>query len=290
MLLIVMGLVGCGQRSPKPVRPVTAPPAPPVIGYELRSVGQSQVHLVVIPPDGRITIKPALAVGVDTVAGLAEQNQAIAAINGGYFDPVNQKSASFVTLKGRVVANPQTNERLTNNPQLAPYLSRILNRAAFRRYRCNQEIRYDIVAGRQATPSGCSLVDELGAGPMLLPQMQLEQEAFVESSGGVVTRDPLGSQQPNARSAVGLRADGVLIWVMVAQRPDEPYRSGMPLPMLANYMKSLGVVKAMNLDGGTSSTLYVRGKTYHGKVNAIGERIWRPIKSILLVQVNETLP
>jgi hypothetical protein len=289
MLLLMVGMGGCGQRSPKPPRAAATPVAsPPMIGYEVRSVGQSQVHIVVIPLGRAFTIKPALADGVDTVERLAKQNQAIAAINGGYFDPVNQKSASFVTLKGRVIANPQNNERLINNQQLAPYLSRILDRAAFRRYQCNKETRYDIAAGSQSAPVGCDLIDELGAGPLLLPQIQLEQEAFVELSGGVVVRDPLGSEQPNARSAVGVKADGSVIWVLVAQRSEEPYRSGMSLPMLASFMKSLGAVKAMNLDGGTSSALYFQGKVHYGKVNAAGDRVWRPIKSILLVQAGKT--
>jgi exopolysaccharide biosynthesis protein len=57
---------------------------------------------------------------------------------------------------------------------------------------------------------------------------------------------------------VGITRDGSIVLVMVAQKPKNPTQSGMslPLPALADFMKSLGAQKAMNLDGGSSSSLY----------------------------------
>ncbi|MGA7935452.1 MAG: phosphodiester glycosidase family protein, partial [Kovacikia sp.] len=98
-----------------------------------------------------------------------------------------------------------------------------------------------------------------------------------------VIRDSLGSRQANARSAVGMTSDGNLVWVMVAQRTEAPTSSGMSLEELANFMKTLGVEQAINLDGGSSSSLYYQGKTVYGKVNEAGDRIQRSIKSVLLV-------
>lgn len=56
--------------------------------------------------------------------------------------------------------------------------------------------------------------------------------------------------------------DGSVIWVMVAQKSEPATSSGMSLPALANFMKTMGVEPAMNLDGGSSSSLYYQGKTF----------------------------
>jgi exopolysaccharide biosynthesis protein len=41
----------------------------------------------------------------------------------------------------------------------------------------------------------------------------------------------------------------------------------------------------MNLDGGSSSSFYYKGKTFYGKVNENGNPIKRPVKSALLIQL-----
>jgi exopolysaccharide biosynthesis protein len=49
-------------------------------------------------------------------------------------------------------------------------------------------------------------------------------------------------------------------------------------------MKTLGVNKAMNLDGGSSSSFYYDGKAFYGKVDGQGERVERSVKSVLLLK------
>lgn len=61
-----------------------------------------------------------------------------------------------------------------------------------------------------------------------------------------------------ARTAVGVRADGHTVVIVVADGT-EPHSVGMSLPELAEYLKSQGCVNALNLDGGGSSTMVVRG-------------------------------
>jgi len=58
----------------------------------------------------------------------------------------------------------------------------------------------------------------------------------------------------------------------------------MSLQSLAGFMKTKGVEKAMNLDGGSSSSLYYQGKTFYGKVDDKGNQLRRLVKSVLLVQ------
>ena len=137
-------------------------------------------------------------------------------------------------------------------------------------------------------PDGCTLHSSLGAGPQLLPDTS-QVEGFTDYADGRLIRDAIGSQQRNARSAIGIRRDGTLLWVMVAQT--EP-TSGMTLAELAKFMKTtLGTEKALNLDGGSSSSLYAAALmannngvyTYYGRLNQQMQQIQRPIKSVLLI-------
>ena len=216
---------------------------------------------------------------VNTVEEFAHKHRSIAIINGGFFDPSNQKTTSVVVIQGKLVADPKQNERLVNNPDLKPYLGKILNRTEFRRYLCGQTFRYDITRHSEPTPTGCQLIDALGGGPTILPELTLEQEGFLDK---VNRRDALGSNQPNARTAVGITHHGSIVLVMVAQKSNAG--GGMSLPELANFMKTLGVEKAMNLDGGSSSSLYYKGKSFYGKVDEDGHPVKRSVKSVLLVQ------
>lgn len=291
--LLSLTLVGLGLLLSFVPR-LLAPSVPPLsavqpspkktIQYRSRMLGQSVVHTLRIPAQSRFSVVPALSQEVDTLESFAQKHQAIAVLNGGFFDPDNQKSTSYIVLQGKRVADPRLNERLMRNPDLVPYLGKILNRAEFRRYVCAQAVRYDIVLHSEPPPRGCQLVDALGGGPHLLPQLTSVQEGFVALANGEVSRDPLGSNQPNARSAVGIMQDGSILWVMVAQKPEAPSTSGLSFSALATFMKTLGVQKAMNLDGGSSTSLYYKGKTVYGKVNEQGNSVKRPVKSVLLVQ------
>jgi len=205
-------------------------------------------------------------------------------LNAGFFDPSNQKSTSFIVQQGRLVADPRLNERMMENPQLEPYLPKILNRTEFRQYLCGSTVRYDFALRQDPLLTGCRLVSAVGGGPRLLPELTSIQEGFLDSSNGKVVRDPLGSTRPNARTAIGLTEDGTIVWVMVRQKPEAPGNSGMSLTELAAFLKTLGVRTAMNLDGGSSSSLYYKGETFYGKVNAKGEPVKRSVKSVLLLK------
>jgi exopolysaccharide biosynthesis protein len=58
----------------------------------------------------------------------------------------------------------------------------------------------------------------------------------------------------------------------------------MSLLGLADYLDRLGVMQALNLDGGSSSSFYYQGQTVYGKVDLQGNRVQRAVKSALLVQ------
>lgn len=85
--------------------------------------------------------------------------------------------------------------------------------------------------------------------------------------------DPMGGAnylQP--RSAVGVSRDGRKVWFLVTDGRQETSR-GLTLYQLARTLKEFGAWRAMNLDGGGSSTMYVR--RMGGVVNAPSSNRWQ---------------
>ena len=286
-LTTALGLFGCAplphaEADSNPETVPEAPPKPPI--YETVSLPAATVHVVTIPDPVRYPVRVAVVEELARVEAIAAQVcgaiGCVAAINAGFFDPNNGLTTSYVVQDGVLVADPSQNERLVGNPDLTSYMDRILNRSEFRRYDCDGTSSYDITFHSDPVPAGCALVDAVGAGPQLLPQDTSVEEGFVDPA---VNRDALGSQSANARSAVGLTADGSVVMVMAAQVPGVS-PSGLTMAEMAGLMGDRGVVKALNLDGGSSSTLLYQGTTYFGRLNASGELVQRPVKSILWVE------
>ena len=262
------------QPAPQP-----ANPQPPVLQYRVESLPNAIVHTLTIPRQFPIGV--ALSPRLDRLEVMARSQNAVAALNGGFFDPVNQQSTSFVASQGEWVADPRQNLRLMENPDLARYLQQILDRSEFRQYQCGQQLQAAIVPHHAPLPNSCQLRVAVGGGPQLLPILAAAAEGFWDEAAG---RDAIGLHQPNARTAIGLTQAGDVLWVMVAQRPEAPSASGMSLLGLADYLDRLGVMQALNLDGGSSSSFYYQGQTVYGKVDLQGNRVQRAVKSALLVQ------
>lgn len=259
-------------------------PAKTAIVHEIYDLPGSQVHVVTVPP-GELKVRVAIAESLSSLSDLAQAEGAIAAINAGFFDPQNGQTTSYVTVAGTIVADPQQNDRLIQNPDLQPYLPAILNRSEFRIYDCAGQVQYDIVQHAVPPSPGCTLDAAVGAGPQLLPTLTEYEEGFLaDNAAGEVIRDALGSRVPNARSAIGIKADGTVILAIATQLPNTDAPTGLSLPALAEFLESLEVQQALNLDGGSSSSLYINGASYFGQANEAGQPIERPIKSILLVR------
>ncbi len=254
--------------------------------YQAYELENATVHVVALPAGMRLSV--AVADGLTTVEDFAQQENALAVINGGFFDPQNGKTTSHLVSQGHTVGNPSDNERLIDNPNLQSYLDKILNRSEFRTYQCRtssqtSEMRYEIAAHDDPSSplaNSCTLVDLIGAGPQLLPQDTSYEEGFTDYKDGERVRDAIGSAGSNARSAIALTADNTILLIMVAQRPEAP---GLTLPEVAEFATSLGAVSLLNLDGGSSATLYYNGQTYLGQLDADGNAVERPVKSVIVV-------
>jgi Phosphodiester glycosidase len=91
----------------------------------------------------------------------------------------------------------------------------------------------------------------LGAGPLLLEQGRVVLNAAAEQFGKGL------DAQAAPRSGIGQRADGMVLIVTTHNRMGGP---GPTLPEWAQIMQRLGVVDGINLDGGSSTALYLGGR------------------------------
>ncbi len=89
----------------------------------------------------------------------------------------------------------------------------------------------------------------ISGGPYLVKDGEVYVDMTAQKLGAIGGRNP--------RSAIGYTADNNLILVAVDGR--EGSSIGMTLMELANFMKSIGCINAINLDGGGSTVMYVNG-------------------------------
>ncbi len=286
--VVLTGCSGVGGASVGEV-PVASPAPTPTpspaakLTYSLQRSPQAVVHILRVPAQSQFTVRVAAADQLQTVEQFAVKKGAIAVLNAGFFDPVNQKTTSPILIEGRSVGQPEANERLMGNPDLVPYLDKILNRSEFRQLRCGGATVYDIALRQALPPTNCQVEAAIGGGPQLLPTDTAAIEGFIEVQNGQLVRDALGYQRPNARSAVGILANGDVLLVMAAQIPGQGRSSGVALPELAAILREQGAVKAMNLDGGSSAGMYYQGELFYGQVSEAGVPVERAVKSVLWV-------
>ncbi|MEL7350860.1 MAG: phosphodiester glycosidase family protein [Cyanobacteria bacterium P01_A01_bin.116] len=264
-----------GAAADSVAQVVTTPPR-----YRTYELMQGTVHVVQLAAGTPVSV--AVADDLTTVEAFAQRENAFAVLNAGFFDPNNGKTTSHLTVNGQPAGDPADNEGLTGNEDLQDYLTQIFNRSEFRAYQCNasEVLRYDITLHNAALPNNCQIVSAVGAGPRLMPRNTSTIEAFTDYEDGELIRDAIGSVLPNARSAIALKEDESILLMMVAQRYDAP---GMTLVELAEFAESLGATELLNLDGGSSSSLYYDGQTHSGKLDDYGHPILRPVKSVIVV-------
>ncbi|MGB5974409.1 MAG: phosphodiester glycosidase family protein, partial [Nodosilinea sp.] len=91
----------------------------------------------------------------------------------------------------------------------------------------------------------------MGGGPLLVRDRALVLDAGLEQFGSAF------ATQAAPRSAIGTTATGEILLVAVHHSPTGP---GPTLDQLAQIMLQLGTTSALNLDGGSSASLYLGGR------------------------------
>lgn len=101
-------------------------------------------------------------------------------------------------------------------------------------------------------------------------------------ASGVASARPEFAAFRHPRTGVGVDATSDRLWMVVVDGRQEAWSAGMTLPELAQLMAALGADEALNLDGGGSSAMLVRGRVANRPSDAAGER--RVANSLWLVR------
>ena len=134
------------------------------------------------------------------------------------------------------------------------------------------EVRLALRAGRrEIAVDRQELV--VSAGPRLLVRGRTAVAARAEGFAPLEAPSFFGSfvASRNPRTLAGVRRDGRILFVTVdGRRPG--WSAGVTLPEAARVMRALGARDALNLDGGGSTTMTVRGEVVNLPSDPTGER------------------
>lgn len=114
----------------------------------------------------------------------------------------------------------------------------------------------------------------IGGYPELLDRGRRVGDLLVEGNPGFAA-------QRHPRTAVGWDPARERFWFVVVDGRQGEHSLGMSLPELAGLFEALGAPEALNLDGGGSSVMVVRGRPVSRPSDAAGER---PVVNALLLR------
>jgi len=129
----------------------------------------------------------------------------------------------------------------------------------------------EITLTMRLEPQVAEIVEAIGGGPRLLKEgrIALEEEKQSFSPEFISRRHP--------RSAVGFSENSLFLVTVDGRRPGRS--EGMTLYEMADLLLSLGCKEALNLDGGGSTEMLVRGKL----ANSPSDGAERPVANALLL-------
>ena len=179
----------------------------------------------------------------DTTSDMAEENNAVLAINGDYY---GARQSGYVIRNGVVYRSQGSNGE-----------DMVISKDGSLSFISESDTTTDSLMQKQAW-------QVLSFGPVLVENGQV----------AVSENDEVGmAMASNPRTAIGTVAKNHYLFVVSDGRTSES--AGLSLYELANFMKSLGATNVYNLDGGGSSTMVFQGEVVNNPTtngNKISER------------------
>lgn len=207
-----------------------------------------------------------------------QKSRARLTVNAGFFDPENQKSISYIVNDRTTAEDPLFNENLMTNPFLRGNIDKIMNRTEFRVIECDcdRKLYYEITPHKSPVDFGCVIRTSAQGGPLIYPELRLEEEAFVvKNKEGEVIRESASVLHKVSRTIIGLKnSDEVHILIFTDEHPADLYE-------VQAYVKKLGLDRAMAFDGGSSTSMNYLNK--YEVISTKGDGGGRSLKSFMLV-------
>ncbi len=172
-----------------------------------------------------------------TTSTFGRELNAIAAINGTFFDVANGGSVDFIKMNGTVIKQNvlDKNGKRARHQQTAIVIDE-KGKLGLKKWDNTPDWENNLPEK-----------DIMLSGPLLIFDKNVET---LDTSSFTKARHP--------RTAIGLKANGRVILLTVDGRQENS--AGMSLYELTKIMRWLGCVSAINLDGGGSTTLWVKDR------------------------------
>jgi exopolysaccharide biosynthesis protein len=193
---------------------------------------------------------------IEPTSQIAEDNNAIFAINGDYYG---------FRSDGVLIRNGTLYRDIPTRTSAALYKDGTM-----------QTFNEEEISSSELLAS--SVVNTLSFGPVLVKNGEL-----VEDFGKVAIDTNFGNrsiQSSNPRTGIGMIEANHFIFVVVDGR-SSGYSKGMTLSAFAKVFSDLGCKEAYNLDGGGSSTMYFMGRVVN---NPLGKQSERGVSDILYIK------
>ncbi|MBQ7287666.1 MAG: phosphodiester glycosidase family protein [Candidatus Gastranaerophilales bacterium] len=195
-------------------------------------------------------------------------------VNGGFFDSKTQRSVSYVTIDGEVVADVENNISLMEQLKEDGRKEKVLSRSEFRIMENKRhKLKFDIANHNAPVKRGYKIKHSLQAGPMLHPQMNLIDEGFVVKENDKITFQSADVLKRRERTAIGLK--GKYLYIVLFTKDHK-----LDVNEMRDYLtENLKLKKTMALDGGLSTALNYKNIS----IGSLG-KYQRRVKSFLVVE------
>ena len=190
----------------------------------------------------------------ETTSDMAEENNAVLAINGDYY---GARQSGYVIRNGVVYRSQGSNGE-----------DMVISKDGSLSFISESDTTTDSLIQKQAW-------QVLSFGPVLVENGQV----------AVSENDEVGmAMASNPRTAIGTVAKNHYLFVVSDGRTSES--AGLSLYELANFMKSLGATNVYNLDGGGSSTMVFQGEVVNNPTTNGNKISERAVSDILYIGKN----
>ncbi len=217
-------------------------------------------YMAVIYDPSRIEVATSSYIGRsgEYLTDISKKNNALVAINGGGFIDENNKGNGATPIgitmsKGKLLSNSGSTFGLIG-------------------FNNENKLLLGKITSTQAKQRG--IRDCVSFGPYLILNGEKSQ---IYGNGG-------WGKAP--RTAIGQRADGIVLFLVLDG--NRTLGKGATIKDMIEIFERYGAINASNLDGGTSTSMTVKGKTVNNPTNLSGGSGTRPIPSAFILKADDS--
>jgi Phosphodiester glycosidase len=182
---------------------------------------------------------------------------------------VRARKAPYFAPKKRVARSYQVKETRCGKEPLNRNGHRVLAARSGERRELIRAMAPGDVIDLEWTIGWGGVLDSIGGNPDILDRGEIPRESTIGCGSFC---------GPHPRTGIGWTKDGQVLMVVVDGRSERS--AGMTLHEFAKLFRSMGAVEALNVDGGGSSTMWIKGL---GVVNVPSDGPERPVSSAFLI-------